>query len=119
MQNNKYPYQKEWKEYRKRRNVSFLTLFSAIAIFVLTGLFCSFVGINIKENFALQFVIFSVWAIIYWYNLSKFYNWKCPRCDERFFVRSFWITNPIFSSECRNCGLPKYDGSTFQQRSRT
>lgn len=38
-------------------------------------------------------------------NISKLFSFKCPRCDEMFFL-GVGAPAKIFSKQCGNCGLP-------------
>ena len=106
-------FQKEWEEYRRLRNRSFLTFFAAVPAFALIWLVLHLIGIELKDYFGLQFVMFVVWAVLYLRALSRFHLWECPRCHNRFFTYSFAVTSPIMLSNCRSCYLPKYSGYTF------
>lgn len=109
-----YVYQKDWEEYRRLRNVSFLTFFAAAPAFLLIGLVFYLFGIDLKDYFGLQFLMFAAWAFLYLRAVSRFHLWLCPRCRKPFFSYSFWVTSPIMLSNCRNCDLLKYAGSTFR-----
>ncbi|MBP9934719.1 MAG: hypothetical protein KBF52_03045 [Pyrinomonadaceae bacterium] len=108
-----YIYQKEWKEYRRRRNVSLLAFFLAFPIFISMALVLHLFGDDLKDHLALQLIMFAGWAVIYLWAVGRFNTWNCPRCHNRFFTYSFWVTSPIFLAKCRSCDLPKYSGSTF------
>jgi hypothetical protein len=113
MESEKYPYQKDWEEYRKRRNLCF-SIFISIFIFLpLIGMLSRALSFDLKQNYGVQYVLAAPWIIGCFISLSKFNTWNCPRCGKQFFTYSFWITSPIFQSNCGNCKLPKYKGSTF------
>ncbi|HQU86826.1 MAG TPA: hypothetical protein PKY59_27075 [Pyrinomonadaceae bacterium] len=110
MNGEKYPYQKEWEKYRRLRNADFGIFFiGGLGIMILAGIVGLFWG---KQGW-FEILLFIIWFFFCLRALIKFHNWQCPRCGERFFTYSFFATSPIFISNCRNCNLPKYSGSTF------
>lgn len=113
--NEKFPYQKQWQEYRRRRNRQYIV---GVAGMLLPGLL---VFALLKSGLALNkviwlyifiagFAMIVIFAVIY-----HFHGWSCPNCGKRFFVRSFWHRFPEFLRSCTNCNLPKYTGSTFER----
>jgi hypothetical protein len=40
-------------------------------------------------------------------NLSRLFSFKCPRCDQPFFL-GVGAPGKIFSKQCGTCGLPLY-----------
>jgi hypothetical protein len=110
MPENAFPYQKEWQDYRRRRNFFFAT-------FVL-GLFVIFFLVSALAYIApasahLLFPLFFAWPVLSLYFVLRFHNWPCPRCGKTFFKLTRWTPSPVMQRECNNCGLPKYSGSTF------
>lgn len=110
MNGEKYPYQKEWEEYRRLRNADFGTFFlGSFGIMILASL----MGLlKVKQEWIVYLVVF-IWIFFYLRALIRFNNWRCPRCYKRFFTSSFFATSPVFISNCRNCNLLKYSGSSF------
>jgi hypothetical protein len=111
MQKNKYPYQKEWREYRRRRN-----FFFAIFLF---GLFVIYFVVSVSAYIApalshLLFPLFFAWPILSLIFLLRFHNWECPMCGKLFFKMSRWTPSPVMQTKCNNCGLPKYKGSRLR-----
>jgi len=111
----KYPYQRQWEEYRRRRNSQYIVfivgaLASNLIFYALTK-----IGVNTNiATLALAFLL-AVWFIALIFAVFRFHKWKCPACGERFFVSSFWIRQPEFQSMCSNCSLLKFSGSTFER----
>jgi hypothetical protein len=110
MENEKYPYQKEWEEYKKRQKVFwlvFLCFIPFILLFRLIGnLFQSLTSSG--DIGSLGFIVFGiVWTICG----IRLQYWKCPQCGKAFHTKWYW--NNILSSKCLHCKLPKYEGSTF------
>lgn len=111
----KYHYQKQWEEYRRRRNRQYIV---GIAGMLLPGaIFLVLRKSGMESNKAMVLLSFlSILAtIIVVAVILHFHKWMCPNCGKRFFVKSFWVRFPEFSPDCTNCHLPKYAGSTFEQ----
>lgn len=113
MENEKFPYQKQWEEYRKLRNISFGVFFIPYLLIFLLGVLFQFLKFSINVNVLVQLVIFFIWVFCYLLTSKNFYNWKCPRCGHRYFTWSTGKTNPIFLDQCQRCNLWKYEGSNF------
>ncbi|HEX8196980.1 MAG TPA: hypothetical protein VF571_12385 [Pyrinomonadaceae bacterium] len=107
-------YQKEWEEYRRKRNKMLFSFFSIFLFVAFPALILNLFGITAKVGSGFEVLIFVIWATWYLISMKNFHNWKCPRCNDYFFTYSFWITSPILLDKCRNCGLSKYDGSGFR-----
>jgi hypothetical protein len=110
-------YQQEWEEYRNRRNYEPLGFLSGIlGIPLITGFF-KLLG---AESIIFAWIILAIlsgWMILYLVVVGKFHNWRCPNCDKRFYEISFLLNSPNFISNCVNCNLPKYYGSSFYKGS--
>ncbi|MDQ6787171.1 MAG: hypothetical protein M3033_10225 [Acidobacteriota bacterium] len=113
MESEKYPYQKEWAEYRRRRNITFLVFLSPLLFVAISALILNLFGLKFIDNFVADLIIFATWAVCYGIALHRFHTWKCPRCRNQYFTYSFLITSPIFLDNCRSCDLWKYEGSSF------
>jgi hypothetical protein len=110
-------YQQEWEEYRKWRNYEPLSFLLGIAGIISITLFFKLLG---AESIIFAWIILSIvlgWAILFLYVIGKFHNWRCPNCGERFYEKSFFLNSPNFISNCVNCNLPKYYGSSFYKGS--
>jgi hypothetical protein len=112
MKSDDFRFQREWEEYRRRRNLHFLAFFAGIVFFPLGVLYFHLIGLN-PENPLLQFFLFAVWGAFFLYFTARFNTWKCPHCHEQFFTASFWANSPVWISQCRNCNLPEYFGSSL------
>jgi predicted RNA-binding Zn-ribbon protein involved in translation (DUF1610 family) len=113
--NEKYPHQKGWEEYRRRRNRQYIV---AIAGMLVPGLsFFAFLKGGMERGPATVLLGFlsAVAVIVILAVMYHFHKWTCPACGERFFVRSFWIRFPEVLPNCTNCNLRKYAGSNFEQ----
>ena len=111
----KYPYQKHWEEYRRRRNIFVFVFVSPLIFVTLPILLLNLSGFRFEKNLVTEILIFAVWIICFFSSRHYFHKWNCPQCRRRFFTMSFWVTSPVFLDCCRNCELPKYKGSTFYE----
>jgi len=59
------------------------------------------------------YLAFCVYGFVYLKAVIRFNNWRCPRCKDRFYSPSFWASSPADITNCRNCNLLKYSGSSF------
>jgi len=114
MKSEKYDYQKEWEEYRKRRNLRYLIFLSGIIFFPLGRLYFHLIGLD-PTNLALQFFLIAMWGIAFLTSIARFNTWKCPHCRDHFFVTS----STAWLSKCQNCDLPKYYSSNFYRGKQT
>ncbi|CAN5715463.1 hypothetical protein BH24ACI1_BH24ACI1_17420 [soil metagenome] len=109
----KYSYQKEWKEHRKRQKTFWLVILGYIPIALLSlslGYFYEnnkIIGVASSSLWVVFLVIFVICGI-------RLQFWECPRCEHSFH-RTWWWNN-IFSRKCLHCKLPKYAGSSFGER---
>jgi hypothetical protein len=115
MQNDSFPYQKEWQAYRKLRNKFYLISFLGVLIIFLIGfIFSRVVSFSDSQFIGLAAVLFMLWGYITTYWHHKVSSLKCPKCHEKFFLLILRGTEPLMMQHyCNNCGLPKYSGSTF------
>lgn len=114
MENEKYPYQKQWEEY-KFRLVSFWVIFvSYIPFMLLFGFIANrILPSGLSKNGLVYFIAFVGFTIIWSISVVRLNYWKCPRCGKSFH-QTFWQHN-IFSKSCLHCKLKKYDGSNFEK----
>ena len=111
----KYPFQKQWEDYRRRRNRQYIigivcVLTPGLLVFTL---FKS--GMESNRAILIYLLAESFALIVFFAVMFKFHKWICPNCGKRFFVKSFWIRFPELLPNCTNCSLQKYKGSTFEQ----
>jgi hypothetical protein len=90
-------YAEKWKEYKRRRNILLLAMFS---LFPLSWL------ISKIWNGAFHGVFILAWFITCIGLAVRLLCWKCPYCGKPFFI-SAWASF-IFSPQCLHCGLPKW-----------
>ena len=110
MESEKYSYQKEWEEYKKRQKTFWLVCLGYIPL-VLVILPLEYIS---KTDTAIGFVLsllFVIFLLVFAFYSIKLQFWKCPQC-EKSFHNTWWRSN-IFSRKCLHCKLPKYQGSTF------
>jgi len=113
--NDKYHFQKQWEEYRRRRNRQYI---AAVACGVMPNLiFFSLLKSGAESSTAAVVLVFSsiVSVIVILAVMFHFHKWICPNCEKRFFVKSYWVRFPELLPNCTNCNLPKYAGSTFEK----
>jgi hypothetical protein len=111
MENGKYPYQKDWEEYKRRQKAFWLVFLGYIPFMflfnvVLADLFRVF---SFGEN--VSFFCFIVFGVVWIICGIRLQYWKCPQCRNSFHAKWWWRN--IFSSKCLHCKLPKYEGSSF------
>lgn len=111
MENEQYPYQKQWEEYQRRRNTIFYIFISPILAALLIALLNS-VGIKFDKNAGVEFFLAVVWGIAYLISVMSLYRFRCPKCGQGFFAL-FRLESPLLRDKCDNCKLSKYFGSTF------
>ena len=100
----KYPYQKQWKEYKGRRRIKFF--FWIVYCILLLILYFSDISMIRKGIFAL--VLIAGFFAIEFYTL----NFYCPRCGHKFFKLRKWFRAKDWT-RCDECGLKLYEGSKF------
>jgi hypothetical protein len=106
MENEEYPYQKAWRQYRLLNRLLLVMVPLMFLPFVLLALTNS----EIIEN-VLAFVGVLSFLIFVVINL-KIVFWNCPRCHS-FYFRWWQRMQMVFAKECKNCGLKKYEGSNI------
>jgi hypothetical protein len=95
-------YDGSWKGYRKRRR-----LFWIVFLTYLPG--ASFIGILLERIFNSEYPIYVVailWMIAFAVTGLRLTYWKCPRCDNHFFAKRWYVNQ--FARKCLHCGLPKW-----------
>jgi hypothetical protein len=98
-------YEQQWLEYKKRR---------ALFMFVFVGYGASVAVIsyltqNLSYNHKLTNILGFSWFLFMIVAIGRLQVWRCPRCGERFFMKSYW--HNLFASRCLHCGLEKYSDS--------
>jgi predicted RNA-binding Zn-ribbon protein involved in translation (DUF1610 family) len=101
----RYPYQKHWKEYKGRRYIKFF--FWIVYCILLAVLYFSDLTVSKKGIFA--FVLILGFFAIELY-VANFY---CPRCGHKFFKKRKWFAYKNWN-KCNECGLKLYEGSTYK-----
>lgn len=106
MENEKYPYQKEWEDYKRRERIYWSMFFF---LFPLHFLYVQIAKVIQVEAYSYFLLIFWVLLIV---SLIRLETWKCPRCKEtfHFFIRGFYNRE-----QCKNCGLNKFEGSNLKR----
>jgi predicted RNA-binding Zn-ribbon protein involved in translation (DUF1610 family) len=112
----KHPFQKQWEEYRRRRNRQYIV--GAIGFVAPSLIFFALRKNGMESGKAMVLMYFlSMFALIVIVAVMlHFRKWICPNCGKRFFVRSFWNRFPELLHNCVNCNLQKYTGSTFVRK---
>jgi hypothetical protein len=109
MEDEQYPYQKEWEDYYKREN-SFHRVFILFFPFLIL---LWLVTLVFFRNFEWVFSIGFIAALLYVFILRhRLVSWCCPRCGTRFWNKN-WFSYSV-SDKCRNCELLKDEGSFFK-----
>lgn len=112
-QNNDYPYQTKWESYKKRRNLSFLSLFITLSIALFMAFQSKRYGGDVFNLPIGYFVLFALGLLSQIILTVWFHLWACAKCEKRFFISTFAKRSPVFLNNCQNCQLPKYFGSTY------
>ncbi len=110
MDEEKYPYQKEWASLRLRNRLFWSFAFCLIPLYFLLDFSVKKLSENLQN--IIGFFVFIDWGLII-FTLISFYVWKCPRCKNNYF-RFLESINFLFDFECKNCSLKKYEGSDFE-----
>lgn len=100
----KYPYQKQWKEYKGRLHIKFF--FWIVYCVLLAVLYFSDLAITKKGIFAGVLIIGFIGIEFY------VVNFYCPRCGNKFFKKRKWFSYKGWN-KCNECGLKLYEGSKF------
>jgi hypothetical protein len=113
MEKEKYLYQKEWEEYRKRQKFFWLSTLIIFPLIFFSGVFFNeFFKVEITGGLDIGSLYFIAFAIIVGISSFRFQLWKCPRCGNAFHWAWWWSS--VFARKCLHCKLPKYTGSTFK-----
>jgi len=100
-------YSKEWREYRRLRNLAggiwiSVLLFGASTVFL--GSLQASHAVSVVAVSVLGILVFSA-AIV---AAIRVEGWRCPRCG-RPFVSRWWSRFAVFfATDCANCGLRKW-----------
>jgi hypothetical protein len=98
-------YEQQWLEYKRRRD---LFLFVFVVYGVMVGVI-SYLTQGWIHNHELTNVLGFSWFLLMIITVGRLQVWRCPRCGERFFMKSVW--HNLFTSRCLHCGLEKYADS--------
>jgi predicted RNA-binding Zn-ribbon protein involved in translation (DUF1610 family) len=117
MENEQYPYQDEWDEYSFRKALIVLTFVIAMPLVIAAGLiFKTIFGDNREIIKNIVLVLFGVAAASIVFCVFRYVLWRCPRC-KKYFRHEIWLDalsrRTESPTQCKNCGLPKYYGSSF------
>jgi hypothetical protein len=102
-------YNREWEDYRKRRNYHLIS----VALFFIFFAFTFSAEIKPEDVldhpliFTIQSIVISALIVFSF----RYYNWKCPRCNKTF--AGPWYNRKFYSNKCRNCGLSKWTTNDF------
>jgi hypothetical protein len=101
------PYRESWKRYQRLRLVFWLLLLS---FFPMLGGVGSLIERYSNLDPGNMLCPTLVWLVALWIVWNMICEWRCPRCDQKFFYRSFRFRSmiPLFLvRSCRHCGLHK------------
>jgi len=98
-------YEQQWLEYKRRRD---FFLFVFVGYGVIVGAI-SYLTQGWIHNHELTNVLGFTWFLFTIIAVGRVQVWHCPRCGERFFMKSVW--HNIFAGSCLHCGLEKYADS--------
>jgi len=113
----KYPYQKNWEDFRFRQALPFLSFFLwifFILILAIVGLLAGAIAVTITRALGLFFFILTACLMIF--GSYYFMVWKCPDCNDYYFIETRFdcLTKKSYRAKyCKHCRLPRYFGSTF------
>lgn len=94
-------YEDRWNELRRFNRNDLIILISAIPGVAALAAVAKLVGLTGTAPY-----IGGAWLVAYIVSSQATLGFKCPQCNERFFVRGGFRNG--FSSKCLNCGLPKW-----------
>ncbi len=87
----------DWSEYRKRRSLFILVMFSFIPVLI-------FIDSISKENVSLFYFLIFIWVFVFFFPTSWYFGkTPCPRCSKAIYLRSGF--GFLFSPKCVNCDL--------------
>jgi hypothetical protein len=98
-------FDKEWGEYRKRRN---LLLFAFLGYVPIVSAF-AFLSFKFFHTDVPAFVFAFGWMAFFLVAGIHLNCWPCPRCGK-WFAAKWWYRNP-FARRCVHCGLRKYSSN--------
>jgi hypothetical protein len=85
-----------WQDYRRRSKLFWITLLSWAFI----GYFFQPTGIPA-----------AIWMALFVLAIFCHASWRCPQCGKDFFCSATFKSG--FTRKCLNCGLRKWEGSSF------
>ena len=110
MESEKYFYQKDWDDYRKKSKRALIGLPICFILFPLPILLLKFGNDNVIWLSLILMLSLVVIGNILAFGVT---DWNCPRCGESF-RNKVWVAGSLIATDCGKCGLKKYEGSTFQ-----
>lgn len=110
--NNGHNYQQEWQKYRVLRARLYIVTIPMTILFGITlAIMVLSLGLIERKILIWTIVSLTLAALVSLHSILRLQRWKCPGCGEAFHGRQ--VVPNLFESTCRNCGLRRYDGSTF------
>jgi DNA-directed RNA polymerase subunit RPC12/RpoP len=107
MEDEKYPYQKQWKSYRFTIRLGLIIISVGLLLHFLLVIKPAFIPENVLVSLVVMF-----WMVFIGINFRMIF-WSCPRC-RRFYFQWWRKINLLKDYECRHCGLKKYEGADFK-----
>lgn len=106
-ESSEYPYQRQWRSFR------FWTFGWSVTIAVLLLSHLLLFYDTARNDLWIYGVLIS-WLLFIIAN-GRVMFWPCPKCGELFF--SWWRQiNLFFQYRCKNCGLERYDRSSYTRK---
>lgn len=116
MENEKYPYQKEWEEFLKLDSTSKkIRLLAPLPFLVF-----AFLAWTLEEwvfDTYLPIILVGIFLVILFFSIyyySKAMDWKCPRCSKNKSNNHFSFLTAMEKGKCESCGLEKWEGSNIK-----
>ena len=96
-------YQREWQQYKRRRNQFWLVFASYIPVCLAVTL----VSIKLFRTLTPAFVVAFFWMGLFAFTGIRAQMCRCPRCGK-WFAAKWWYNLGFLARRCVHCGLPKY-----------
>ena len=95
-------YEKKWNSLRRIiRNLIIVGALGGILV----------IASNLYLSHSTTIIVFLIAWLAGLYYAWKFSNWICPRCNDYYFMKGYWI-NP-HRKKCINCGLRKWSSEEY------